>query len=117
MDKNSIIGIVLIAVILIVWGIVNSPSQEEREALSRANDTIAAGQPAPATVQAINDTITIQESAAVAESSDSAQVAVRLGAFASLSEGKEEFRKNRAWQNGIRWPRRRVTIWKGSPPS
>lgn len=32
MDKNSIFGIILIAAILIIWGVVQSPNKKELEA-------------------------------------------------------------------------------------
>ena len=41
MDRNSIIGIVLIAGIFVVWGIVNKPSEEEIARQKRYNDSIA----------------------------------------------------------------------------
>lgn len=39
MDKNSIIGIVLIAAIFVVWGIVNQPSEEERQRIQHERDS------------------------------------------------------------------------------
>jgi YidC/Oxa1 family membrane protein insertase len=39
MDRNSIIGIVLIALIFIVWGVVNKPSQEELERQKQLADS------------------------------------------------------------------------------
>jgi YidC/Oxa1 family membrane protein insertase len=41
MDRNSIIGILIIAAILVVWGIVNKPSSEELEKARKRNDSIA----------------------------------------------------------------------------
>lgn len=41
MDKNSIIGIVIIAAIFVVFGIVNKPSAEELANQKRVNDSIA----------------------------------------------------------------------------
>jgi YidC/Oxa1 family membrane protein insertase len=46
MDRNSIIGIVLIAAIFIVMGILNQPSKEELEQQRRKNDSITAVQKA-----------------------------------------------------------------------
>lgn len=42
MDRNSIIGIILIAAIFVVWGIVNQPSEEEKQKLIAERDSIAA---------------------------------------------------------------------------
>jgi YidC/Oxa1 family membrane protein insertase len=41
MDKNSIFGIILIAAILIIWGVVQSPSKKEQEARKRTMDSLA----------------------------------------------------------------------------
>jgi YidC/Oxa1 family membrane protein insertase len=40
MDRNSVIGIVLIALIFIVWSIVNKPNAEERAKQKQRNDSI-----------------------------------------------------------------------------
>jgi YidC/Oxa1 family membrane protein insertase len=40
MDKNSILGIILIAAILIIWGIMQKPSKKELEARKRMADSI-----------------------------------------------------------------------------
>ncbi len=41
MDKNSIIGIVLIAAIFVVMGVLNQPSEEEKARIQWRNDSIA----------------------------------------------------------------------------
>lgn len=41
MDRNSIIGIVLIAAIFVVWGVINQPSEEERLKIQQERDSIA----------------------------------------------------------------------------
>ena len=46
MDKNTVIGFSLIAIILIGFGYLNRPSQEEIEQRKRYNDSIAAVQAA-----------------------------------------------------------------------
>jgi len=40
MDKNSIIGLIVIALILVVYGIVNKPSQDEIERAKRRRDSL-----------------------------------------------------------------------------
>ena len=40
MDRNTILGIILIAAIFIVWGIVSQPSAEQREAQKRRLDSL-----------------------------------------------------------------------------
>ena len=41
MDKNSIIGIAVIAGIFVLWGVLNRPSTEEIESQKQRNDSIA----------------------------------------------------------------------------
>ena len=40
MDKNSIIGLLIIALILVVYGVVNKPSEEERQRMQRVRDSL-----------------------------------------------------------------------------
>ena len=40
MDKNSIIGLLIIALILVIYGIVNKPTEEEAQRLQRVRDSI-----------------------------------------------------------------------------
>ena len=40
MDKNSIIGLLIIALILVIYGIVNKPTEEEAHRLQRVRDSI-----------------------------------------------------------------------------
>jgi YidC/Oxa1 family membrane protein insertase len=40
MDRNSIIGLIIIAAVVIIWGIVNKPSQEEIERAKRRRDSL-----------------------------------------------------------------------------
>jgi len=41
MDKNSIFGIILIAGILIIWGVIQAPNKKEMEARKRMMDSLA----------------------------------------------------------------------------
>lgn len=41
MDRNSIIGILLIALIFVLWGVFNKPSEKEKQRLQRMQDSIA----------------------------------------------------------------------------
>jgi YidC/Oxa1 family membrane protein insertase len=40
MDKNSVIGLIIIALILVIYGIVNKPSQEEIQRAKRRQDSL-----------------------------------------------------------------------------
>jgi YidC/Oxa1 family membrane protein insertase len=41
MDRNSIIGIILIAMIFVLWSVFNKPSEAERQKMQRMQDSIA----------------------------------------------------------------------------
>ncbi len=40
MDKNSIIGIILIFIVLVVFSVINQPSKEQIEAMKHRQDSI-----------------------------------------------------------------------------
>ena len=68
MDKNTVIGFTLIAIILIGFGYLNRPSQEEIEQRQRYNDSIAAVQAAEeakiiAAEEAHNQALLLQQTA------------------------------------------------------
>lgn len=93
MDKNTIIGIVLIFAILIGFSILNQPSQEEIEAAKAVQDSIAqveAQQQQEAEAQ-LNLMEQEQESATVDSTVTSTQTDDRFGLFAPASVGEEEF--------------------------
>jgi len=99
MDKNSIIGLVLIGAVLITFGILNSPSKEEIAALQHQQDSIAQVQQAATadSLRAISSRATLQEGlqptadTMVSDSMISARHTLELGSFAAVAEGSEEF--------------------------
>lgn len=89
MDRNSIIGLVLIFLILIGFAYINQPSQEELAAQQRMQDSIALVKKSAdslALVQATN-----VNGATIAPANDTAAVVAKFGTFASLAIGNEEF--------------------------
>ncbi|MFT6997063.1 MAG: YidC/Oxa1 family membrane protein insertase [Cryomorphaceae bacterium] len=78
MDKNSVIGLVLIAILLVSYSIFSQPSDEERAAQQRAIDSAAA-------LQVEQDAINEIEATAIAESNDVAD-----GTFLLDSSGQAE---------------------------
>lgn len=92
MDKNSIFGILLIAAILIVWGIVQQPDKEQLEKNRIYADSIARVQEAArekekaAVAANLPDTITQTR-----PSFDSTTAAKQLGAFAVYATGTKDF--------------------------
>lgn len=107
MDRNSIIGFVLIAGILITWTFLSQPSAEEIAKAERARDSIEQveleNQRRQAEQQAQSANTEQQEASAVAPEalSDSAKAnldsikraekSMQFGRFADASEGEESF--------------------------
>ncbi len=96
MDRNSIIGIVLIVVILVVFSIMNKPSQEEMERAKRRQDSIELVRKQMAerqlTEESLQQDLPANEEDVQALAEDkSAQLRDRFGAFAAAVDGVEEF--------------------------
>ncbi len=96
MDRNSVIGLLLIGAILIGFSIYNQPTKEQLAAAKHRQDSIAKVEDI-ARQQSVNETAKAQlkQSVITADSTvnDSARVAMeadRLGVFANTSQGKEE---------------------------
>jgi YidC/Oxa1 family membrane protein insertase len=93
MDKNTIIGFILIFVVLIGFSYLNQPSKEQLEARQKYQDSIATVQQAQAEQQAV--VVPLQKEELVPENhSDSLyqnQLQDKFGDFASASQGTEEF--------------------------
>jgi YidC/Oxa1 family membrane protein insertase len=94
MDKNSIFGILLIAAILIIWGVVKSPDKKELEARKRMADSLALVQQ----VQALPDTapttkqVTLTDQAlAGIDSSTGQKLQNELGEYAKSAAGVNKF--------------------------
>ncbi len=96
MDRNSVVGLLLIGAILIGFSIYNQPTKEQLEAAKHRQDSIAKVEDV-ARQQSVNTAAEAQLKQSVitidTTVSDSALAAMevdRLGAFASTSQGKEE---------------------------
>ncbi len=97
MDKKSIIGIVLIFAILVVFTLINQPSEEEVEAAKHKRDSIAqveaekaiAEQQQAAEIQAYDESISQGDSAATADNLQNKMD--EFGAFGASAVGSEEY--------------------------
>lgn len=92
MDKNTIIGFVIIAAILIGFSVMNRPSEEELAREQRYNDSIALVQQQ----KAASEIAQKKQATAIAKdslnSTDSTSVSTdAFGAFSASATGKEEF--------------------------
>jgi len=104
MDKNSIIGLIVIALILVVYGIVNKPSQEEIERAKRRRDSLQRVQQQEQLDTARSQQQQTQQSAQPSPDQDPGQQQQRAsedttrkdlrekyGSFGRSAEGKERF--------------------------
>jgi YidC/Oxa1 family membrane protein insertase len=95
MDRNTIIGIVLIFVILVVFSILSKPSKQQQEAARRLQDSIemvrqkeALNAAAQRTIQ--TDTVSATAKTAIKDG-ESAKQKAEFGTFSTALEGKQEF--------------------------
>ena len=95
MDKNSIIGFILIFLVIIGFSYLNRPSQEQIEAQQRYNDSIARVRQAQ--IEEQQTAIFQQQSEeakmlkAESDSIKQARAAAQFGDFAGALQGSEEF--------------------------
>lgn len=86
MDRNSIIGIILIALIFVLWSVFNKPSEADRQRMQRVQDSIAQIQKQ----QALKDTALNAPSQAFQpqnnKTSDSAKIAALRSQYGSFSD-------------------------------
>ncbi len=101
MDRNSVIGLILIALIVIIYGIVNKPSQEEIEQAKRRRDSLqraqqeqvdtteeeTAEEPGAKTSEREEPEIDTE----LEDSSKNKELQDQYGPFAVSAEGEEEF--------------------------
>ncbi|MFP4448313.1 MAG: membrane protein insertase YidC [Bacteroidales bacterium] len=101
MDRNSVIGLILIALIVIIYGIVNKPSQEEIEQAKRRRDSLQRAQqeqvdtteeetdeePGAKTSEREEPEIDTE----LEDSSKNKELQDQYGPFAVSAEGEEEF--------------------------
>jgi len=98
MDRNSIIGIIIIAGILIFWGTLNKPSEEEMEQARRRGDSLEIVEQVERERQ-IREQLEAGEGEVettddVAKETDSVsddELRSTLGQFAAAGKGQEEF--------------------------
>ena len=95
MDRNSIIGIILIAGILILWTTLNKPSQEQVEEAKRKRDSLELVRQQELAQQKIEEAVKLQqpvaEEAVVEKSAKDSVLTNMYGSFASAGSGTQEF--------------------------
>lgn len=91
MDRNSIIGIGLIASIFVLWGVLNKPNQEELDRAQRRNDSIAYVQQQQAEMY---EQMNTERNSTVQQTQDSIAIEskkAKLGEFGYAAEGANDF--------------------------
>ncbi|MDP4267656.1 MAG: membrane protein insertase YidC [Bacteroidota bacterium] len=94
MDKNTIIGVLLIVLVLVGYGILTSPSEKEKQEMRRMQDSIALAQKkmvqtAQAAAKSQKDTSKVN--GGVAADTTKKGIHPELGAFGYAASGKEKF--------------------------
>jgi YidC/Oxa1 family membrane protein insertase len=89
MDKNTILGFVLIALILIGFSVLNRPSKEAL-AVQHTQDSIAAVQRTVQQLAAKSDSVKTAVADSLGIAKDTASVNATFGAFAPSGTGKEQ---------------------------
>jgi len=87
MDRNSIIGMVLIFVILISFAYINQPSQAEIDAQKHKQDSIALVNQVADSINKAQQTLTVNAAPVV---KDSTEIQNQFGDFAQFANGKTE---------------------------
>ncbi len=85
MERNHIIGFVLIFALLMVWTFVNSPSKVEMEKIKQTQDSLHRA-------ETIKDSVQTKkiDSISTATLVDSAQIATKFGSFATAALGTDK---------------------------
>ena len=94
MDRNSILGIILIAAILIIWGVVQSPGKKELEARQKRMDSLAVvnqSKIVPDTTQVTPGPAASISPVPVQDVTDTKQVQDELGEFSTAAFGENKF--------------------------
>jgi len=94
MDRNSIIGIILIAAILIVYSVINQPSKDEIERAKHRRDSLElVRQQNEAKQQKAEKAIeqTVEPEEQLQETYQKENLVKKYGNFASSAEGEKEF--------------------------
>lgn len=94
MDKNTIIGFVLIAAIIIGFSQLNKPSEEEIAKQKRYNDSIALVQQAKQEAEMLvkqAETVLIADTLLAHDTASTAKIADAYGDFSAAAFGEEKF--------------------------
>jgi len=98
MDRNSIVGLLLIGLVLIGFSIWNQPSAEEIAAKQKYQDSVeavqkmkAAQNAAPVTAPSAPVTAAIKDTSISGDSLQSAALIQQFGVFANAAEAEQEF--------------------------
>jgi YidC/Oxa1 family membrane protein insertase len=91
MDRNSIIGLVLIFLILVGFAWYNQPSEAELQTLKRQQDSITLVQMAADSTAKVNAAMKAAQDSLNAGRFDTAAAQQTYGTFASFSKGEETF--------------------------
>lgn len=92
MERNQIIGIVLIMATFMLWTITSAPSKEELEKSKRTQDSIALAQQTPVAVNKLPDTLSKTTTVAPVLNDSLSQQAntIKYGLFGASAQGTQQ---------------------------
>jgi YidC/Oxa1 family membrane protein insertase len=95
MDRNSIIGLVLIAAIFIVFTIINKPSKEQVEAANKKQDSLALVEKAKSVAieqaKITNENVAVKADSLAGDSAQQKALQANFGSFAEAAKGTNQF--------------------------
>jgi len=94
MDKNTVIGLLLIGILLFGYSIYNKPNKEQLEAIQKKNDSIAMVEQQRKMEEALKKEETVNVNQVISQPSDSsekANVKREFGLFSTSAQGKLDF--------------------------
>jgi YidC/Oxa1 family membrane protein insertase len=94
MDKNSIFGILIIAAILIIWGVVQAPNKKELEAQKRRADSLRIVEQARILADTAGRTFqvdTVKQAVITPDSSNKQELKNEFGEFAGSATGENKY--------------------------
>jgi YidC/Oxa1 family membrane protein insertase len=93
MDKNSIFGILIIAAILVVWGVIQSPNKKQLEKRRKYEDSLVKEQQKALRLEDSIKTaqLALAEQDKSVDTASTKQLTAELGQFAANATGRNEF--------------------------
>jgi len=97
MDRNSVIGLILIGLLVVVYSYFTAPTAEQRAAMQHQHDSLVTVHTREKHLQdslaliGANKPVATSDTTQIADSTKTEMLKEQLGAFAAVAEGTEQF--------------------------